>query len=136
VNQLRMVVDHLPNASVPLQADAVKKYQESLSTLAQHPGVAVKLSDVPVVQDGKIIQDPVFYRDRLDTLWDLFGEDRVIFGSDWPNSDHIASFADTLGIVRRYISQKPREAQEKYFWRNSAKTYRWQPRRPGQPRPD
>lgn len=134
VSDLRVVVDHLPNASLPSQADALKRYHDSLRVLSQHPNVAVKLSEIPVVKAGQLIRDPGFYRGRLDALWDLFGEDRVIFGSDWPNSDHVDSFADTMGIVREYISRKPQKAQEKYFWRNSAKIYRWRPRRPGQPR--
>jgi L-fuconolactonase len=133
VGDLRIVVDHLPNASLPSQGADLEEYDKNLHALAQHPTVFVKLSEIPVVRDGKLIEEPAFYRDRVDTLWNLFGEDRVIFGSDWPNSDHIASFADTFGIVRQYMSQKPREAQEKYFWRNSARIYRWKPRRPNQP---
>lgn len=134
VSDPRMVVDHLPNASVPSQADALKQYQDNLRALSQHPNVFVKLSEIPVVKAGQLIQDPGFYRERLDALWDLFGEDRVVFGSDWPNSDHVASLADTMVIVGEYMSRKPQEAQQKYFWRNSAKIYRWRPRRSGQPR--
>ena len=133
VGDLRIVIDHLPNATVPSQGDDLDDYHKNLHSLAQHSTVFVKISEIPVVRDGKLIQDPNFYRDRVDVLWNLFGEDRVIFGSDWPNSDHVASFAETLGIVRQYMSQKPREAQEKYFWRNSARVYRWKPRRPNQP---
>jgi L-fuconolactonase len=135
VGDLRIVIDHLPNATVPSQGDDLDDYHKKLHSLAQHSTVFVKLSEIPVVRNGKLIQDPSFYRDRVDVLWNLFGEDRVIFGSDWPNSDHVASFADTFGIVRQYMSQKPREAQEKYFWRNSARVYRWKPRRPDQPHP-
>ena len=132
-SDLRIVIDHLPNATLPSQGADLDEYHKNLHTLAQHPDIFVKLSEIPVVRDGKLIQDPTFYRDRVDDLWNLFGEDRVIFGSDWPNSDHVASFADTIGIVRQYMSQKPQGAQEKYFWRNSARIYRWKPRRPNQP---
>jgi predicted TIM-barrel fold metal-dependent hydrolase len=135
VDTLRIVVDHLPNASRPSEAGALKQYNNDLRTLAEHPNVSVKLSEVPVVLDGKLVQDdPAFYKERLDPLWDLFGEDRVIFGSDWPNSDHVAPFADTLAIVRRYMAQKTRSEQEKYYWKNSARIYGWSPRRSDQPR--
>ena len=134
VSDLRIIVDHLPNATVPTQATALKGYHDDLHDLAQHPNVFVKLSEIPVVRNGKLIHDPAFYRDRVDLLWNLFGEDRVIFGSDWPNSDHVASFADTIAIVREYMSPKSQRAQEKYFWRNSARIYRWRSRRPNQPR--
>jgi predicted TIM-barrel fold metal-dependent hydrolase len=134
VEDLRIVVDHLPNAAVPAQPEALQEYHANLRALAQHPAVFVKLSEIPVVRDGSLIRDPNFYRERLDMLWNLFGEDRVVFGSDWPNSDHVAPFADTLGIVRQYMARKSRQASEKYFWKNSAKIYRWHPRSTGQPR--
>lgn len=133
VADLRIVVDHLPNAAVPSQAAALKEYQSDLRSLAQHPAVFVKLSEIPVVRDGSLIQDPTFYRDRLDMLWNLFGEDRVVFGSDWPNGDHVALFSDTFDIVRQYIARKPQSAQDKYFFKNSEAVYRWRSRRSGQP---
>jgi predicted TIM-barrel fold metal-dependent hydrolase len=133
VTQLRIVVDHIPNAAVPVQRAALEEYNADLRALAQHPTVFVKLSEIPVVRDGELIQDPAFYQDRLDMIWDLFGADRVIFGSDWPNSDHVAPFAATLGIVRQYLTHKSQDAVEKYLWKNSATIYRWHPRRFGQP---
>ena len=30
--------------------------------------------------------EPATYKRRLDLLWDAFGEDRVVFGSDWPDN--------------------------------------------------
>jgi L-fuconolactonase len=79
------------------------------------------------------VRDAKFYKEPLDAIWDVFGEDRVIFGSDWPNSDHVASYADTFAIVREYISQKSPQAREKYYWKNSITAYRWRPRRGDQP---
>ena len=102
---LRIVVDHLPNAPALPQTAALREYQNDLRALSQHPTVFVKLSEIPVVRDGNLVRDAAFYRDRLDVLWDLFGEGRVIFGSDWPNSDHVAPFSDTLGIVHQYMAQ-------------------------------
>jgi L-fuconolactonase len=77
--------------------------------------------------------DPAYYRAPLDAIWDTFGEDHILFGSDWPNSDHVAPYADTLSIVHQYISRKPPSAQEKYFWKNSIAAYKWHKRRPDQP---
>jgi predicted TIM-barrel fold metal-dependent hydrolase len=130
---LRIVIDHLPHSPVPTEPIAHDRYWSDLRTLAQHPGVFVKLSEIPVLANGKLIKDPHFYQPSLDAIWDLFGEDRILFGSDWPNSDHVAPFADTLAIVRGYIAQKRPEAQEKYFWKNSIAAYKWHRRRPDQP---
>jgi L-fuconolactonase len=133
VPDLRVVIDHLPHAPVPTEPMAAKQYWSNLQRLGQRPHVFVKLSEIPVLKGGALVRDAKFYKEPLDAIWDVFGEDRVIFGSDWPNSDHVASYADTFAIVREYISQKSPQAREKYYWKNSITAYRWRPRRGDQP---
>ena len=133
VPELRIVIDHLPNAVIPAEPTARGQYWTTVKSLSQNAGVFMKLSEVPVREGSRLQTAPSFYRDRLDALWDLFGEDRILFGSDWPNSDHVADYAETLGIVRTYVSEKGAVALEKYFWKNSITAYRWRRRLPDQP---
>ena len=132
VPDLRIVIDHLPNCTVPTEPAARAQYQANLRALAQNPNVFIKLSEIPVVQNGRLETNPRFYEPKLDAIWDVFGEDHILFGSDWPNSDHVAPYAQTFAIVRAYIGRKSAEAQQKFFWKNSTAAYRWQPRRPDQ----
>jgi L-fuconolactonase len=85
----------------------------------------VKISEVLRRVEGKISQELSFYRDRLDEIFGVFGEDRVIFGSDWPNSDQWLPFEVELRLVREYFHSKGRAAAEKYFWKNSVAAYKW-----------
>ena len=130
---LTIVIDHLPHAPVPTEAAARDAYWANLRQLARSPRVFVKLSEIPAVVNGALITDPEFYRGALDAIWNMFGEDHILFGSDWPNSDHVAPYAQTLTLVRGYVARKSLEAREKYFWKNSITAYRWQRRRPDQP---
>ena len=82
------------------------EYWANLRLLAGSPRVFVKLSEIPVRVNGKLMTDPHFYQASLDALWDIFGEDHVLFGSDWPNSDHVATYAQTFAIVREYMARK------------------------------
>jgi L-fuconolactonase len=129
---LRIVIDHLPNAAVPNDKGAAEKYWDDLRRLGGHPEVFVKLSEISVRVNGNVEKSADFYRNGLDAIWSIFGEDRVIFGSDWPNSDHVASYTDTLRIVRQYAFDKGQRSSKKLFWRNSREVYRWQPRRAAQ----
>lgn len=131
---LRIVVDHLPHAPVPADPAARREYESDLKQLAQNRSVFVKLSEIPALVNGKLVTEASYYREPLDAIWDLFGEDRILFGSDWPNSDHVAPYAQTMAIVRGYISTKSAAAQEKYYWKNSIAAYRWRRRSPDQPR--
>jgi len=47
----------------------------------------------------------------------------------------VATIPEEIGLVRRFFAAKPREAQEKYFWRNSARIYKWKKRTAEQPGP-
>ena len=80
-------------------------------------------------------EDPDFYRGRLDELCAIFGEDRVLYGSDWPNSDRWRLIPRSSELVRDYFHTKGRAAQEKYFWKNSVAAYRWVKRESAQPEP-
>jgi L-fuconolactonase len=133
VPDLRIVIDHLPHAPVPAEPAAHDAYEADLHALAQNPRVFVKLSEIPVRANGKLVTDPRSYQAPLDALWDIFGDDHIFFGSDWPNSDLVASYAQTFAIVRGYIARKSAGAREKYFWRNSIAAYKWKPRRSDQP---
>lgn len=133
VPSLRVVIDHLPQLNPPDDAAARGRYQADLRELGKRPQVYVKLSEVLRRVDGRVPEDPGFYRSRLDDLYGVFGEDRVLYGSDWPNSDQWAPYPKVLNVVREYFTGKPRAAQEKYFWKNSVAAYGWVHRASGQP---
>lgn len=132
VPELRIVIDHLPHAVLPEGAGELREYREHLKSLSGNPHVFVKLSEIPVKVDGRVPTETSYYREKLDALWELFGEDRLLFGSDWPNSDHVASYAETFAIVRDYVSTKGPTATKKFFYKNSIAAYRWHPRLPAQ----
>ncbi len=133
VPELRVVVDHLPQCNPPFDAAERAEYSKNVLELGKRPQVYVKLSQVFRRIDGKVVEDPAFYRTRLETLYDVFGEDRVLYGSDWPNSDQWAPYRNVLGLVQGFFGGKSRAAQEKYFWKNSVAAYRWVKREIGQP---
>ncbi len=133
VPNLRIVIDHLPHAVIPSDADDRDKYWANLRLLASTPRVYVKLSEIPVRENGKLVTSPEHYRESLDAIWDVFGEDHVMFGSDWPNSDHVATYAQTYALVRGYMAKKGAAAHEKFYWKNSIAAYNWRRRRQDQP---
>ena len=133
VSELRIAIDHLPQALPPAEPAARKEYEQDLQALSQRSHVFVKGSEVLRQVDGKVPFDLAVYKPWLDQIWETFGEDKLLYGSDWPNSDHLASYADTFEIIRQYVSGKGRGAQEKFFWKNSIAVYRWQQRMASQP---
>ncbi len=134
VPDLRIVIDHLPQAAPPTEAAALREYENNLRELGKRKQVFVKISEVLRRVDGRIPMDLPFYKPRLDQLVEIFSEDRVVFGSDWPNSDQWAAYPQVFAIVHDYFMGRGRAAAEKYFWKNSVKAYRWVRRSPDQPK--
>jgi predicted TIM-barrel fold metal-dependent hydrolase len=95
--------------------------------------VYLKVSEVLRRVDGRVPEDLSFYRDRLDEFWDVFGENRLLYGSDWPNSDLWAQYPHVLKLVQTYFNAKGPAVAEKFFWKNSVAAYRWVKRDPSQP---
>jgi predicted TIM-barrel fold metal-dependent hydrolase len=133
VPELRIVVDHLPSLMVRLEANSKATVDKSLGELATRPTVYIKVSQVMRIAGGQAVTDVAEYKPILDRMFDTFGEDKLIFGSDWPNAAAVDHLPAIVQIVKSYFSTKSRAAAEKYFWKNSVAAYRWRPRDPSQP---
>ncbi len=133
VPSLRLVMDHLPDVRFPDRA-AKDTYLTYLRELGTRPQVYIKLSEVVRKRGDRVSTDVNAYRDWLDELWSIFGEDRVMFGSDWPQSESLEfnSYPNVFGVARAYTRSKGPSAMEKVFWKNSLKPYRWVKRLPSQ----
>ena len=131
---LRIVIDHLPQMEPPSDSAARSAYESNLRELAKRPQVWLKVSEVIRRVDGQVPTDPSFYKPRLDELFGIFGEDHVLFGSDFPNSDQWGTYEMVMSLVRPYFMAKGRAIAEKYFWKNSVAAYRWVKREAAQPR--
>jgi L-fuconolactonase len=129
---LRVIMDHMPQLDPTPETQAM--YDQLIGELAQRPTFFVKLSQVihPNSQ-GVIEQSLEAYRARLDRLTGAFGEDRVMFGSNWPETVGKATIPQSVSLMRAYFADKSRVQAEKYFWRNSRAIYKWIKRNNSQP---
>jgi L-fuconolactonase len=124
IPDLRIIMDHLP--SFDPAPENQKAYEAVVKDMAERPNIFVKLTEVyhPRLSDGVIVRDYETLRSRLEYLYGAFGEDRVLFGSDYPNSYGVATIAEEVGLMKRFFSAKPRESAEKYFWKNAMRIYK------------
>ncbi len=133
VPELRIIVDHLPRMDPPSDARIRSEVYANLHRLGERQQVYAKMSGVLRRIDGRVPLDAAFYGPALDHLWDIFGEDRLVYGSDWPNSDQWGPYPEALRIVREFLKSKSRVAAEKVLWKNSTAAYRWVKRDAAQP---
>ena len=78
-----------------------------MSRIARRPNVFCKVS--AVLQHSAVLpapEDVDFYRPTLDVLWDAFGEDRLVYGSNWPNVEQVGPYSQELAITSGYFREK------------------------------
>lgn len=123
---LRIVIDHIGHMAIDGQIitpEWVAHYQQ----LAAQPNMYMKVS---ALMEQSVIQpaptDLTFYRPTLDILWQTFGEDRLIYGSNWPVCERAGDYyVEGINIVKRYFQEKGEVAYQKYFWQNAQAVYRY-----------
>lgn len=123
---LRIVINHLGGSGDPKALRP--EWKESIREIAKQKNVWMKVSalvEQVKCEEGQAPRDVGYYLPILDHLWECFGPDRLVYGSNWPVSDRGAPYEVVFGLVRDYFSSKGTEASEKYFWKNSKEVYRW-----------
>jgi predicted TIM-barrel fold metal-dependent hydrolase len=126
VPDLRIVIDHCANVRVDGQSPPAA-WIEGLRACSPHRNVFMKVSGLVEGTgraDGLAPADTAFYRSVLDAIWESFGENRVIYGSNWPVSARFASYATVFGIGNGYFATKGRAALQKYFAGNAGVAYK------------
>lgn len=116
----RFVVDHI--AKPFIKDGIVTPWADGMRALARFDNVYCKVSGmVTEAAWQKWKRDD--FKPYLDVVFDCFGVDRLMFGSDWPVCTLSASYDEVVGIVQDYIRDFPNDKQEKFFGMNAADFY-------------
>jgi L-fuconolactonase len=127
LTSLRIIIDHCANVRVNGAAPPAA-WLDGLTACARQPNVFMKVSGLVEgtgQTKGTASVTPALYRPTLDAIWERFGEDRVVFGSNWPVSSRFASYRAVLQIVQDYFNAKGPAAARKYFLGNAARIYKF-----------
>ena len=79
---LRMVIDHL--AKPPLEAEARREWRAQMAAAAGNPNVYAKVSGLNTTTADFENWTWEDIKPAIDTALELFGAERLMFGSDWP----------------------------------------------------
>jgi L-fuconolactonase len=116
----RFVVDHI--AKPPIKSGRLDPWREQIRELAKAPNVFCKVSGMITEADHRNWKAADF-RPYLDVVFDAFGEDRLMFGSDWPVCLLAGTYPEVVQLVRDYVAQFSPATQEKFFGGNAARFY-------------
>lgn len=119
-NQI-FVVDHIAKPSI--KAQLLEPWTENMRLLAKHSNVYCKVSGMVTEADWENWQYEDFVP-YLDVVFEAFGSDRILIGSDWPVCLVAGSYHEIMNIVKKYIQKFDIETQNKVLGLNAMKAYK------------
>lgn len=125
--KLKIVINHCFRAKMK-GGKVDQTWKDAVNRCAQFPNVYCKISSIvnfagtaPFVE--KAPADLQTYLPVLDTCYDAFGEDRVIFATNWGVCTHFGSVDDVVRIVKEFLQSKGETQLRKGMRDNAIKVY-------------
>jgi len=116
----RFVVDHLAKPEIKMKDIAA--WASHMGGIARNPNVYCKLSGLVTEADWHHWM-PSDFDPYLDVVFESFGAERLMFGSDWPVCLLAASYVQVKQIIESYVNRKVPAAREKIFGANAVRFY-------------
>jgi len=119
--ELRLVIDHL--AKPPIARNEIKEWAEAMKTVAAVSNIHCKLSGL-VTEANWTSWQPEDLRPYVEHALELFGMDRMMFGSDYPVCLLAASYDRVLESFQELLRDLSGDDRDKIFSKNAQRFYR------------
>ncbi|MFM9838230.1 MAG: amidohydrolase family protein [Cyclobacteriaceae bacterium] len=117
----KFVIDHLAKPFIKDQL--IDQWKKDIQRIARNENVLCKISGMVTEAHWKNWKQEDF-KSYLDVVFDAFGTDRVMYGSDWPVCLVAASYQQQLNIITNYLSSFSVSDQEKIMGGNAIHFYK------------
>lgn len=114
------VLDHL--AKPLIKEGITSPWRERIQELAKLPNVSCKVSGMVTEADWQH-WDADDFKPYLDTVFEAFRPDRLMYGSDWPVCLLAGKYEEVFGLVENYVSPLQVDDKAKFFGGNAASCY-------------
>ncbi|MBU9937678.1 MAG: amidohydrolase family protein [Ferruginibacter sp.] len=116
----RFVIDHC--AKPDIRNNKIDDWKMYMKEMASFPNLYCKLSGLLTEAKWKEWKEADLYP-YLDTVFELFGTDRLLFGSDWPVLQLSGSYGQWKDLLVRYMEKYSEADRQKIFGLNAIKFY-------------
>ena len=116
----RFIIDHLAKPEIKTRGAA--SWATHMRNIAQNPNVYCKLSGLVTEADWHHWKSEDF-KPYLDVVFDAFGPQRLMFGSDWPVCLLAGSYQRVKQVIEDYLNGHSEDEKEKIFGDNAVGFY-------------
>lgn len=114
------VLDHI--AKPYIKAGLIDVWERDIKSLAKFENLQCKVSGIITEADWKR-WDYEQIKPFLDVVFDAFGTDRIMFGSDWPVCLVAGDYSQVKEIIETYMKDFSISEKAKVFGENAARFY-------------
>jgi L-fuconolactonase len=123
-----LVLDHVGKPCIRdwlSKSEVPTRWLASLRALAALPHVVCKLSGLVTEAawaegQGVMPQDAKIMLECFDRALELFGPNRILYGSDWPVCQLAAPYAAVHGLAQRWANTRLTAQEQNAFWSGNA----------------
>lgn len=114
------VLDHI--AKPDIKSGRIDEWKRDIMALARHENVYCKVSGMVTEADWRNWKRADF-DPYLDVVFEAFGIERLMYGSDWPVCLLAASYQQVLNLMEGYTSKLSAEEQSMFWGGNATRFY-------------
>jgi L-fuconolactonase len=115
------VIDHVAKPSIATHT--LEPWASLIQPFRSLPNVSCKVSGM-VTEANWLTWTPADLRPYVDHVFDVFGADRLMFGSDWPVCLLAATYEDVLVATRGLLDSLSAEERAAVFGETATEAYR------------
>lgn len=125
--KLKIIINHCLRARI-VDGGVSPEWMQAVEELGKQANIFMKISSIlnfagtqPFLESAPT--ELSFYLPALDPCFEAFGEDRVIFATNWGVCSHYGKTADVVRIVREFLRSKSVTAERKGMRENAIRIY-------------
>ena len=116
----KFIIDHCAKPSI--KSNQIKEWKNGITEIAKNENVFCKVSGLITEAKWNQWKEKDFYP-YLDVVFESFGTDRILFGSDWPVMLLSGTYRRWKNLLENYMKQFSHEEKRKVFGENAIKFY-------------
>ncbi|MGV8995768.1 MAG: amidohydrolase family protein [Parvibaculaceae bacterium] len=119
---LSIIIDHAAKPAIRDGQSGFATWSRDMARLADVPNVSCKISGLLTEAGPQAGLEDL--QPFLDHLLQTFGSSRLLWGSDWPVLNMVASYASWHAITQSWLSRKPASDIKNIMGATAARVYR------------
>lgn len=124
---LKVILNHCLRARMK-DGKMSDEWKKAVFDCGEEPNIYCKISSIVNFADVKAFEEPAprdlkNYLPVLDPCFEAFGEDRVIFATNWGVCEHFGKVDDVVRIVEEFLESKGGKALRKGMRENAIRVY-------------